>query len=362
MLFIAALIFAVLLFVIPGELLLEMTARMIASEGVWYLVVISLLNLAVYAIIVVLLRVTRFAFIDLGEERRLRPWLVINGCQWVNVYGLVTISALAVWLAVEGRLPFQFWFLFGAIVVGLVDTLHKNRLFELPSQLPTPLFDPDEIIDFGESESIKEMTFGWATWADHLPEGGQFRAVFPLSVAEYTEHLGRDRRPTQPIKEYLHYVHEGLSPSVEAVAAWFRTTSRSHHFTALEEIDSIVNFTRSIAYEYDEQTRSMPDWADYPIELLYDGEGDCEDHALLASCLLHHLGHDVGVFWLLLEDSAHLALALCSNDVSGPFFANAANGRLYYYVETVPSSSLEQIGDLPPDFAADLQDHLVAAP
>ena len=111
-----------------------------------------------------------------------------------------------------------------------------------------------------------------------------------------------------------------------------------------------------IPYAYDEETRNVSEWADFPVELLYDQAGDCEDHGIFAAAVLHVLGHDVGLFYLRLEDCGHLALACQTNEANGPFVKVDALGRPYFYIETVSTNPGHLLGDMPPSFVAELKE------
>src|SRR5437879_3569009 len=123
MTFLSSLIFVLVLFVIPGEMLLVSICR--ALPLVPFLPSLIAVNLGVYALVWVGLRLGRKVHIDfdLAEETvgglRLREWLDVSGCWWRNLVGLAAMSGGTLALLSEGRLPTACWFLFGAIVVGL---------------------------------------------------------------------------------------------------------------------------------------------------------------------------------------------------------------------------------------------------
>jgi hypothetical protein len=61
------------------------------------------------------------------------------------------------------------------------------------------------------------------------------------------------------------------------------------------------------------------------------------------------------LFWLELGDSAHLALGYRAEGFAGGGFSEVAEGKAYYYVETVPTQSGDQLGDMAGKFLKDLK-------
>lgn len=105
----------------------------------------------------------------------------------------------------------------------------------------------------------------------------------------------------------------------------------------LERANCVLKLVQSIEYKYDDDTRGQSDWFKYPIETLWDMNGDCEDHAILYATLMEGLGYDTVLFYVYCYDSngtltaAHLATGL---DVSGGSGKSLTyNGTEYYYCE-----------------------------
>ena len=311
------------------------------------------LNLLVYGAVFGLVYVGRKAYRDfsLGDQQaqevRLADWLEINRCRWLNYLGFAGISVGAFALASAGRLALPFWFLYGAIVVGLLDILKKNRLITMPSDLPAPRFDPSTATT---GKDGKKVEFAWRAWSADGLAGDEFETSFVISDTEYQKARGQTRYPTSNLENYVRYVQERFGDSIRGVAAYFRQQSEEKEFTAVQELGNVVCFARAIVYADDQVTRGVPDWANYPIETLYDQAGDCEDHAILVASILHYLGHNVALFFLQFEDGAHLALGYEIDGGAGPFSGRARNGRDYFYVETVPTSDAERVGDISEQF------------
>lgn len=359
-------LYIVLMFILPGQLgLLWLAGR---TEVVPQPVALTILNFIVFGVLALLVRFTRAAIFDIGWEKghatqRLAEWLDVSGWRWLNLVGIIGIGAGAAVLAQAGLLPYPFWFLFGAIIIGLLDM--GQPVVPLPLLRPEPRF-PAELIVPETPQPGKAVTYQWLVYRSQSTAGSQARsAQFMLDDDEYQRARGQERFPTRPVAEYVKYVKLGMSPSVQRVAAHFRAHSSEHAYSALDELMDVVGFTRAIEYHRDQETRGVPDYANFPIETLYDAAGDCEDHAILAAALLHQLGHDVALFHVDLGDSGHLALGYrpvgSTFLPAGPFSGDADNGRQYYYVETVPTDVDSGLGHICQEFLERIEGRSVLA-
>ncbi len=368
MIFLTALIFTVLLFVVPGELLLHWLARWMARPGLEEWIVLLLLNVFVFVLLFVSVRFTTVVIFDVGWERgrmtrRLAELLDVRGWRWLNLIGLVAVGTGAAILALEGRLPYPFWFLFAAITLGLFDLLGVREIVPLPAVRPFPRFDPAPL----PAEAYgKRVSFTWEFWRAGQTDRPAIKSQeFILGDDEYSQARSRERFPRRPVQEYLKYVRLGFSPSIQRVTEHFRDASAADRLSSIDEVMNVVGFARGIEYRTDEETRDTGDYANFPIETLYDQAGDCEDHAILAATVLHNLGHDVGLFHLDLGASGHLALGYRPAGTTmlppGPFCERADDGREYYYVETVPTAAASGLGEIDDQFLRDMEKQTVFA-
>jgi hypothetical protein len=371
MLFLTALLFAVLLFVIPGELVLQWVAGLMSRPGLEKWMALGIMNAVVFALLFVAIRFTSVVMFDLGWEnghltRRLADWVDVTGWRWLNILGLAAIGAGASILTIEGRLPYPFWFLFAAIVIGLLDVIRGHAIVPLPKVRPHPRFEPRPEPTPEPEPAGKRVVFTWEFCRPGSPEYiEQKKQEFALSEEEYQEARGKDRFPTRPVQEYAKYVRKGFSSSVRRVVEYFRKESADKDYAPIDEVMNLVGFARGIQYKSDEETHHVGDYANFPIETLYDQAGDCEDHAILAATLLYNLGHDVGLFHLDLGESGHLALGYRPSGSTilpaGPFCEKADNGREYYYVETVPTDPSSGVGEISEQFLQEVENRSVVA-
>ncbi|HVQ00668.1 MAG TPA: hypothetical protein VMT57_04060 [Candidatus Thermoplasmatota archaeon] len=110
--------------------------------------------------------------------------------------------------------------------------------------------------------------------------------------------------------------------------------SMSHAHSDVERIDFIASFVQSIPYL--ENT-----YPTYPLELLKDDHGDCDDKSILGASLLTCLGYNVSLIRL----PHHMAVGVSVNASVGSF---AYYVDRYYYLEMTAMNS--PLGRVPPEF------------
>jgi hypothetical protein len=104
-------------------------------------------------------------------------------------------------------------------------------------------------------------------------------------------------------------------------------------YRARNDYRNVVAFVQNIVYQedIDPVTKQESDYWKYPLETLAEGNGDCEDTAILAAALLKEMGYDVAVVIL----PEHAAVAVTCETCNGYYYP--LNGRRYYYLETTGS-------------------------
>ena len=357
MIFLASLVFAVLFWVVEPGLIL--VAKLI--PGIPYVVGLTLLNVVFYFGILLTVRTVRMFYEDfrMGQKEvigiRLRDWLEVNRCRWLNVLGLVGVSGGAALVFITGRLPFPFWFLYAAVILGLLDVAKRNRLIAVKSDFPDPRFDLTAPTRLPEKVGQK-VEYRWRPWSEAGSQPEEFTASFTIDPEEYQKVRDLPRLPTDKVENYLSYVRDEFTESVQKLAAHFRKQSEDKEFTVIQEVGNVICFVRSIPYASDEKTRGGAEYTRYPIETFADKAGDCEDHAILAACILYYLGHDVALFFLEFGDGGHVGMGYNTREGAGPFSARASNGNEYYYVETLPTSGSQQIGEISDEFLRRMTD------
>jgi len=98
---------------------------------------------------------------------------------------------------------------------------------------------------------------------------------------------------TTPDELYLAEISEKLlSISSESSLDYFQTA------------EFVLSFVGGIDYAFDHDSKGMEDYPKYPIEMLWEQEGDCEDATALYASIMEYLGYDVIVMIFDLEVSS----------------------------------------------------------
>ncbi|MDD3858400.1 MAG: hypothetical protein PHP43_10185 [Methanoculleus sp.] len=98
--------------------------------------------------------------------------------------------------------------------------------------------------------------------------------------------------------------------------------------------DNATSYTEGVLPRHAMYVKDGVEYPKYPVEMLVDGRGDCEDAAILMGGLLDALGYDT----VLLRYSDHMALGIRMNEFN-PCYAKYTpryftyEGQHYYYVE-----------------------------
>lgn len=97
----------------------------------------------------------------------------------------------------------------------------------------------------------------------------------------------------------------------------------------------------AIAYETDFQSTGHEEWFKSVYETVFDGEGDCEDTAIMFTSIGRLMGLDV----LMINFVGHIGAAVVMDDCSGQSWTY--EGKTYYYCETAVDGSTPAIGEDP---------------
>jgi len=363
----AGVLYAGLVFIVPGFWVLRHAAIFLQSHvGILPLhVVLFLLHAGVYGGLIGALS----AFVRANKEffqddARPPVWLEkvleissLRGYVMFNYLALALLTLAFLGMFQFGSSSLESMFLFFPVFLSLLDLRVHPVPVRWEDRLPPPRIAPDSVPALEGESAGKKITLTWNPWLWSEENRPWISRDFLVLEADKEEAAAKART-----KELLEYLVNGCCPSVVRVASSLREISEVEGFTMFEELASTVALVRSVPYATDEETHGVPDYFDYPVELLWDERGDCEDHAILAAAILDILGHPVGLFDLEMEDAGHVALAYQTTLGTGMFSRNGPDGCEYFYVETVPTNSEQGIGDLEGDFFAKLQDARVLVP
>ncbi|MDO8871955.1 MAG: PEGA domain-containing protein [Methanoregula sp.] len=172
---------------------------------------------------------------------------------------------------------------------------------------------------------VIERQFTWYT-------NGQ-EATITLDIPQdlYDYYKGLPHPTSVSSDTFSHYaINERDRQYLHTLVNRLKDASEFKSYRARNDYRNVVAFVQSIAYadDIDPVTRQKTEYWKYPIETLADGNGDCEDTAILTAALLKEMGYDVAV--VLLPE--HAAVAVACNNCNGYYYP--LDGKRYYYLET----------------------------
>jgi len=106
----------------------------------------------------------------------------------------------------------------------------------------------------------------------------------------------------------------------------------------LERVQFVLKFVQSIPYVEDRVSKGVTDYWKFPIETIYDGNGDCEDHAILLATMLKLMGYKVALFHVFVYSGGnlvggHVAVGVANIEGASGYSVLGPDGIEYYYAE-----------------------------
>lgn len=324
-----------------------------AISSTRYLAVLVVL----YGVVVAILWLGRRAliFLSLWESSGLAVLDQPVARSWPARWALALGSVNLVATLLSGRLVVVPEAIVLAGVVFLAMVAGTPPLAEpLPiDPLPTPVIEPEPEITpphpspspLPTTSTSRRITMPWyfrrnPILATATPE--RFCVEIEAAETVYREFCSRDHSVSAP-KDYGRFVRDGLSLEVKAAVRQLRTQSANTGFSPLEEINYVLAFAQRFGYVFDHIDKGIVEYPKFPLEMMWDDRGDCEDHAIIAAACLHLLGYDVRLVLLEYEgrSSGHMALAVAAPDgfAGGSFLEAPGTGRRYYYCEVTTNAS-----------------------
>lgn len=122
-------------------------------------------------------------------------------------------------------------------------------------------------------------------------------------------------------------------PEIRAMAQALKNGSSG--MSDIQRVNYVLKFVQSIPYAYDIDTHGVSDYWDLPAEILWEGKGDCEDHAFLFASLVKAMGYNVVLYQVNCYENGtvvgHMAAGVAVSGGSGAY--TTTNGVKYYYCE-----------------------------
>ncbi len=181
-----------------------------------------------------------------------------------------------------------------------------------------------------EAEKLKEKKWRWL----YNGETYELDITIPKGMYEYYK-----AKPHPANMDYAYYV---LDPGDDGVIE-----DLAKKLNALLARENIVDYEEKIyfasafvqgnfIYKRDVETKQCLEYPRYPIELLAEGVGDCEDSAIITAAILEKMGIDVAI--LNLEPrrgykSGHQTIAVACPKPKGQYYRDE-RGKTYCYFES----------------------------
>lgn len=129
---------------------------------------------------------------------------------------------------------------------------------------------------------------------------------------------------------YMRYIlSDADRPYIADIVAMIREGGRKAGYSDSDNVRNVVAFVQSLRYVSDIASTGKKEYVRFPIEMLVDGKGDCEDRVALMAAILHEMKYEL----LLVSLPDHLALAIRSDkDMDGRYYEY--QGKRFYYLET----------------------------
>lgn len=129
------------------------------------------------------------------------------------------------------------------------------------------------------------------------------------------------------------------------LAGFLNDDAERHGFTGKKEKTRVaIDFVQRLPYVTDDVSKGYDDYPKLVQELVVEGEGDCEDTAILLSAILEAEPFEYDM--VLIELPGHMAAGIYGKDLPGYYYEQ--DGRKYYYIETTGEGW--GIGDKPEQY------------
>ncbi len=208
-----------------------------------------------------------------------------------------------------------------------------------PDHEPKP--KPKSGEEGAEDGATEARDFAWET-VFTADERASLRIRLLILLARLQEYREKNpyRETGQPRwPDFTEFVKRGVTAETLEAALQIRKYTDDNKWTAFHEVCATLALAQSIPYSLDHDSMGLEEYWRYPIEMLYDQTGDCEDSSILAACLLFGLGHEV----VMLLMPGHAAIGVAAGE-GFPSAERLVEGR-YFYCETTQEGW--RVGQIP---------------
>ncbi len=208
--------------------------------------------------------------------------------------------------------------------------------------------DDDGTIEF-EIELIDIRTVSPSSWS-WIYEGNTYSINQDLEYSTYVHFRSLDHEVGGLTDTSRARFVTPNEPYLIEMANSLNSLAIQQGLSKLETAEMVLEFVRSIDYQFDYISAGVNEYPKYPIEMLWEGNGDCEDATHLYNSLMETMGYDTVMILLLVkvdknEDwGGHAMPGINIEDHSGEYVywntGSKANIRFYYAEATGGDSDI----------------------
>jgi len=184
-------------------------------------------------------------------------------------------------------------------------------------------------------KNVETRNFSWS----YNNRNPTIRMPYPDFLFDYYSNIERFAHDDYSVYVFDSYDDDYLDLLVDRLLSEYDAT------TDVDKINYAASFVQNFKYELDDETNSSFEYARFPVETLFNGngKGDCEDKAILMSSIIDIMGYDVALF----RFSNHMATGVKLDEGPASYDPYIDD---YYFLETTTKRHL--VGYVPNDYSS----------
>lgn len=154
-----------------------------------------------------------------------------------------------------------------------------------------------------------------------------------ISIEDYAEAMGYTRSLFSP-SSYGVFVTPDQQAVVQ-IANYLMNESDSMNLIPTMRVWLAMTFVQSYSFADDDDTHGVANYANFPVETLVEGRGDCEDHAALFVSIVRAMGFDAIQIYMTDGAVGHMSAGVVGIDVLPSISSYISyQGKQYWFCET----------------------------
>ena len=144
---------------------------------------------------------------------------------------------------------------------------------------------------------MRQSTFIWQY------QSQEYSLTLTLNYEDYNSYKLLDHS-TSGWDDYQRFSTPSTGYIIQLANTLSSMADNAGHTSSLEKAEFILAFVGAIPYQYDIDGMGVSDYPKYPIEMLWEYAGDCEDAAALYISLVEAVGYDAVLLLLLVKSDS----------------------------------------------------------